>query len=115
MRNYDNRVFELPYTKALEIYRKDIEREQEKEQEERFFGLYTSIYPFMLQGFLKGMEYEEFKFTLLGGGKEKQAEQNNLSEYSEMSEEEILNWIDGFDDSKVLTEKRTGDNIINRW
>ena len=116
MRGYNKEAFNLPYRKALLMYERDILKEYEESQEQKFWGLYSSVYPFMLQGVLKPIEYSEFKKLLTGEKKAEEKQSNNsIDSFNGMSEEEILKFIEDIEQGEVKTEKTNGQNIINRW
>lgn len=116
MRGYSERVLKLPYEKALQIYERDILKEFKESQELKFWGLYSSVYPFMLQGILKPIEYSEFKKLLTGEDKEEKTQPlETINKFDGMSEEEILKFIEEIEQGDTITEKTNGENIINRW
>lgn len=66
MRNYDKRIFKIKYDKAFKIYINDMNIKVENDKTEKRFSLYTSLYPYMLLGQMKGMEFSDFNDMLDG-------------------------------------------------
>lgn len=92
MDNYSNPdyVFNMQYDLATKIIKRKIEKLIEKEKTEKRWQLYLTIYPYIITGKLKEIEFVDFCKALDGTTKN----ENTINNYKEMSDEEMLKEIE---------------------
>lgn len=92
MDNYSNPdyVFNMQYDLATKLIKKKIEKLIEKEKTEKRWQLYLTIYPYIITGKLKEIEFVDFCKALDGNTENKKT----INDYKEMSDEEMLKEIE---------------------
>lgn len=95
----------MNYKKALKIYENCIKKENDKDSYDKKWELYSAIFPLMIKGEVKVLEFDAFCRSLDSKEEVKKERINN------MSEEEALKMLNELENKKVLKVVKTGGNI----